>query len=199
MLFKLPLLRSPLDAKTTNKSSIWCIDSVGLHFMFVIFLHFFTLHSTLQQMDFVHLSALENRMGDLKDWPLQFGENNSTHFRTSCSTKNEKMWSFWGLFDPLPPSDQCWILWWWSNLCICQHLSFQHWLGGEGVGDHFFTFMWSDPSMMSSSFVAFLSVKTINFFLKFWIIFPKNVDFEGVSLWALPGRAQRLTPSVWGK
>ena len=29
--------------------------------MFVIFLHFFTLHSTLQQMDFVHLSALENR------------------------------------------------------------------------------------------------------------------------------------------
>ena len=46
MLFNLPLLRSPLDANTTNKSSIWCIDSVGLHFMFVIFLHFFTLHST---------------------------------------------------------------------------------------------------------------------------------------------------------
>jgi len=92
-------------------------------FMFVIFLHFFILHSTLQQMDFVHLSALKNRMGDLKDWPLQFGENNSTHFRTSCSTKNEKMWSFWGLFDPLAPSDQCWILWLWSNLCICQHLS----------------------------------------------------------------------------
>ena len=63
----LPLLRSSLDAKTTNKSSNWCIDSVGLHFMFVIFLHFFTLHSTLQQMDFVHLSALKNRMGDLKD------------------------------------------------------------------------------------------------------------------------------------
>ena len=61
-------------------------------------------------------------MGDLKDWPLQFGENNSTHFRTSCSTKNEKMWSFWGLFDPVSPSDQCWILWLWSNLCICQHL-----------------------------------------------------------------------------
>ena len=63
-----------------------------------------------------------------------------------------------------------------------QHLSFQHWLGGEGVGDHFFTFMWSDASMMFSFFVAFLSVKTIKLFLKFWIIFPKNVHFERVSL-----------------
>ena len=157
--------------------------------MFVIFLHFFTLHSTLQQMDFVHLSALENRMGDLKDWPLQFGENNSTHFRTSCSTKNEKMWSFWGLFDPLPPSDQCWILWWWSNLCICQHLSFQHWLGGEGVGDHFFTFMWSDASMMSSFFVAFLSVKTIKKVFEILNYFPQKR-----TLW----RGQSLSsPFVW--
>ena len=140
-------VRSPLiysiDPRPPPESMLALAFYDVLCCLFVIFLHFFTLHSTLQQMDFVHLSALENRMGDLKDWPLQFGENNSTHFRTSCSTKNEKMWSFWGLFDPLPPSDQCWILWLWSNLCICQHLSFQHWLGGEGVGDHFFTFMWS--------------------------------------------------------
>ena len=30
--------------------------------MFVIFLHFFTLHSTFQLIDFVRLSALENRI-----------------------------------------------------------------------------------------------------------------------------------------
>ena len=94
-----------------------------------------------------------------------------------------KMWSFWGLFDPLPPSDQCWILWLWSNLCICQHLSFQHWLGGEGVGDHFFTFMWSDPSMMSSSFVAFLSVKTIKKNFEILNYFPqKRTLWRGQSL-----------------
>ena len=59
--------------------------------IFVIFRHFFALHSTLQIMDFVRLSALENRMGELKVRPLQFGENNSTHFRTRPSTKEEKM------------------------------------------------------------------------------------------------------------
>jgi len=48
-------------------------------------------------LDFVRLSALENRMGELKVWPLQFGENNSTHFRTRPSTKKEKMWPFRGL------------------------------------------------------------------------------------------------------
>ena len=139
-------------------------------------------HCCIQR--FAAFGGSENlrRMGELRDWPLQFGENNSTHFRPCLSTKSEEMWLFWGLFYPLPPLDQCWILWLWSNLCICQYLSFQHWLGGEGVGDHFFTFMWSDASMMFSFFVAFLSVKTIKLFLKFWIIFPKNVHFEGVSL-----------------
>ena len=84
------------------------------------------------------------------------------------------MWPFWGLFYPLPPLDQCWILCWWSNLCFCQHLSFQHWLGGEGVSDHFFTFMWSDPSMMPSFFVAFLSVKTIKNVFDMTSYFPQN-------------------------
>ena len=54
-------------------------------------------------MDFVRLSALENRMGELKVRPGQFGYHNSTHFRTRTSTKNIKMWSFWGLINHPAP------------------------------------------------------------------------------------------------
>ena len=49
------------------------------------------LGTALQIMDFVRLSALENRMGELKVRPGQFLYYNSTHFRTSCSTKSEEM------------------------------------------------------------------------------------------------------------
>ena len=58
------------------------------------------LGTALQIMDFVRLSALENRMGELKVRPGQFRYYNSTHFRTRTSTKNTKMWSFWGLINP---------------------------------------------------------------------------------------------------
>ena len=75
--------------------------------------------------------------------------------------------NFRELFDPLPPSDQCWILCWWSNLCVWQHLSFQHWLGGEGGRDQFLTFMWSKNSMVRSFFIAFLALKWIKKILKF--------------------------------
>ena len=50
--------------------------------------HHFGSSSIPFPLDFVRLSALENRMGELKVRPGQFLYYNSTHFRTSCSTKN---------------------------------------------------------------------------------------------------------------
>ena len=106
------------------------------------------------------------------------------------------MWPFWGLFYPLPPLDQCWILCWWSNLCFCQHLSFQHWLGGEGGRDQFLTFMWSENSMMRSFFIAFLALKWIQKNFNSWVIVVKIPHFGRVSLWALPYGGDFLTPQM---
>ena len=98
------------------------------------------------------------------------------------------MWPFWELFYPLPPLDQCWILCWWSNLCFCQHWSFQHWLGGEGGRDQFLTFMWSENSMMRSFFIAFLALKWIKmFFLIHELLSSKSHALAGsVSELSLP-------------
>ena len=119
-------------------------------------------------MDFVRLSALENRITESsKSDPANFGTITRHTFALHAAPKMHKCDNFRELFDPLPPSDQCWILCWWSNLCVWQHLSFQHWLGGEGGRDQFLTFMWSENSMMRSFFIAFLALKWIKKILKF--------------------------------
>ena len=71
--------------------------------MFVIFLHFFTLHSTLQQMDFVHLSALENRMGDSKSDPFSLGKIIRHTFALHAARKMKKCDHFGGSSTPFPP------------------------------------------------------------------------------------------------
>ena len=76
-----------------------------------------------------------------KSDPANFSRITRHTFALALAPKVKKCDHFRKLLYPLPPLDQCWILCWWSNLCFCQHLSFQHWLGGKGVSDHFFTFM----------------------------------------------------------
>ena len=102
-----------------------------------------------------------------KSDPANFGRITRHTFALHAAPKMHKCDNFRELFDPLPPSDQCWILCWWSNLCVWQHLSFQHWLGGEGGRDQFLTFMWSKNSMVRSFFIAFLALKWIKKILKF--------------------------------
>ena len=99
-----------------------------------------------------------------KSDPANFGRITRHTFALHAAPKMHQCDNFRELFDPLPPSDQCWILCWWSNLCVWQHLSFQHWLGGEGGRDQFLTFMWSENSMMRSFFIAFLALKWIKKF-----------------------------------
>ena len=127
-----------------------------------------------------------------KSDPANFGRITRHTFALHAAPKLHKCDNFRELFDPLPPSDQCWILCWWSNLCVWQHLSFQHWLGGEGGRDQFLTFMWSENSMMRSFFIAFLALKWINFFLNSWVIVVKIPRFGRVSLWALPGILKKI-------
>ena len=94
--------------------------------------------------EFMHLSALkcwwiscvcqhlkivwESSKSD----PANFGRITRHTFALHAAPNMHKCDNFRELFDPLPPSDQCWILCWWSNFCAWQHLSFQHWLGGRG-------------------------------------------------------------------
>ena len=70
-------------------------------------------------------ASAQNRESSKSD-PANFGTITRHTFALHAAPKMHKCDNFRELFDPLPPSDQCWILCWWSNLCVWQHLSFQH-------------------------------------------------------------------------
>ena len=117
----------------------------------------------------------------LLSWPtLEWGIIRHT-FALHAARKMKKCDHFGGSSTPFPPR---------INVGSCDYdriyasvSTFQHWLGGEGVGDHFFAFMWNDASMMSSFFVAFLSVKTIKKVFEFLNYFPqKRTLWRGQSL-----------------
>ena len=90
------------------------------------------------------------------------------------------MWQFSGALRPPSPLGSMLDLVLMVEFLRLTALKFSTLTRGEGVCDHFFTFMWSDPSMMPSFFVAFLSVKTIKKI--FWydeLFSPKSHTLAG--------------------